>query len=80
MDTFLNVFENENANSTNVVELKVGTLTGDYSLPVVTEGAEPQEGGEIARAWIVEDPKVYPGMSMPQGWRRVPDGTVGGCR
>ena len=28
-----------------------------YRLPVVTGGAEPQEGGGIARAWI-EDPSV----------------------
>ena len=32
-----------------------------YRLPVVTGGAEPQEGGGIARAWI-EDPIVYPGI------------------
>ena len=47
------------------VELKVGTPIGDYRLPVVTGGAEPQEGGGIARAWI-EDPKVYRGIPMPQ--------------
>ena len=35
------------------------------SIDVVTEGAEPQEGGVIARAWI-EDPKVYLGIPMPQ--------------
>ena len=46
-----------------------------YRLPVVTVRAEPQEGGEIARAWI-EDPKVYPGIQMPQWWRWVPKGTV----
>ena len=35
------------------VELKVWTLIGDSRLHViVTGGAEPQEGGEIARAWI----------------------------
>ena len=44
-------------------------------MPVVTGGAEPQEGGGIARAWI-EDPKVYPGIPMPQGWRWVTEGTV----
>ena len=36
-----------------------------YRLPVVIGGAETQEGGEIARAWI-EDPKVNPGTPMPQ--------------
>ena len=36
---------------------------------IVTEGAEPQEGGGIARAWV-EDPKVYTGIPMPQ-WRRL---------
>ena len=46
------------------VELKVGTSIEDYRLPVVTGGADPQEGGGIARAWI-EDPKVYPGIPMP---------------
>ena len=47
------------------VELKVGTPIGDYRLPVVSGRAELQEGGGIARAWI-EDPKVYPGIPMPQ--------------
>ena len=37
------------------------------SLPVVTGEAEPQKGGGIARAWIVADPKVYPGIPMPKG-------------
>ena len=37
----------------------------DDSLPVVTEGAEPQEGGGIARAWIIH-PKVYSSVPMPQ--------------
>ena len=55
---------------TGVVEFEVGTPIGDYSLPVVTGGAERQEGSGIARAWIVVDPKVYP------GWRRMPEGTV----
>ena len=41
-----------------------------YRLPVVTRGAEPQEGGGIARAWIV-DPKIYPGIPMP-----VSEGTM----
>ena len=44
---------------TSIAELQVGTPIGDYSLPGVTGGAEPQEGGGIARAWIVVDPKVY---------------------
>ena len=35
--------------------------------------AEPQEGSEIARAWI-EDPMVYPGTPMPQCCRWVPRG------
>ena len=49
------------------VELKVGTSVGDYKLPVVTGGAEPQEGGEIAQAWII-DLKVYPmTVSVPKG-------------
>ena len=30
------------------VELNAGTPVEDYWLPVVTEGAEPQEGGVIA--------------------------------
>ena len=33
-------------------------------MPVVTGRAEPQAGGGIARACI-EDPKVYPGIPMP---------------
>ena len=48
---------------------------GDYGLPVVTGWAEPQEGGGIAWAWI-DEPKVYPGIPMPQWWRWVPKGTV----
>ena len=36
-----------------------------YRLPVVTGGAEPQEGSGIARVWI-EDLKVYPGIPMLQ--------------
>ena len=41
------------------VELMVGMLVGNYWLPVVTGGAEPQEGGEIARAlvWYVYIPR-----------------------
>ena len=35
-----------------------------YRQPVFTGGAEPQEDGMIARAWIV-DPKVYPGITRP---------------
>ena len=46
-----------------------------YRLHVITGRAEPEEGGEIARAWI-EDPKVYPGIPMRKQWRRVPQGTV----
>ena len=36
-----------------------------YRLPVVTGGAETQEGGGTARAWIV-DQTVYTGLPMPQ--------------
>ena len=36
----------------------------NYWLPIVTEKAEPQERGAIARAWII-DLKIYPGMPMP---------------
>ena len=46
-----------------------------YRLPVVTRRAELQKGGGIARAWI-EDPKVYPGIPMPQWWRWVPEGKL----
>ena len=53
-----------------------GAAIGEYSLPVVNWGAEPQKGGGIARAWIVVDMKVYPGIPIPKGWRRVPVGTV----
>ena len=35
-----------------------------YWLPVAAGGAEPQEGGGIAWAWII-DPKVYPTIPMP---------------
>ena len=35
-----------------------------YRLPVITGGAEPLEGGGIARARI-EDPKVYPVYQCP---------------
>ena len=45
---------------------------GDYRLPVVTRGVEPQEGSGIARAWI-EDLKVYPNIPMTVF---VPEGTV----
>ena len=34
-------------------------------MPVVTGGAEPQEGGGIVRARIMDE-KVYPGIPMPQ--------------
>ena len=47
-----------------------------YSLPVVNRGAKSQEGGWIALAWIVVDLKLYLGISMHQGWCRVPEGTV----
>ena len=40
------------------VELKVENAIGEYSLH------EPQEGGWIARAWLV-DPKVYPAYQCP---------------
>ena len=50
------------------IEFKVGTPIpyGDSidCLYRLTRGAEPQEGGGLARAWI-EDPKVYPGIPMP---------------
>ena len=42
----------------------MGTPVGDYGLPVVTGGTESQEGGGIARAWIL-DLKVYPGYQYP---------------
>ena len=47
------------------VELKIETPVGDYRLIVVTGRAEPKEGGGIAQGSIV-DPKVYPGIPMPQ--------------
>ena len=68
-------------NHLNVVSRYTGAaLGGDahlrlYRLPVVTGGAESQEGGGIARAWI-EDPNVYPGIPMPKEWRWVPEGTM----
>ena len=45
--------------------MKVDTHVGNYWLPVVTGGAEPQEGGGIAQSWIT-DPKLYPGIPMPK--------------
>ena len=56
-------------------ELKVGTLIGDYRLPVVTEGAEPQKGGGIARAWIIES-KVNPQYINGPMMVFMPEGTV----
>ena len=56
------------------VELKVGTPAGNYWLPVVTLAAEPQEGGGIARAWII-DPKVYPDIPLAMFVFR-PEGTL----
>ena len=58
---------------TIIVELKVETPNGDYSLPAVTGGATPQEGGGIVQARIVKskgplytnDPKMY---CVPEGW------------
>ena len=59
---------------TIIVELKVRTPNGDYSLPVVTGGAAPQEGGVIVQARIakpkgiplyINDPKIY---WVPEGW------------
>ena len=46
-----------------------GTPIGNYWLPVVTGGgeAEPQKGGEIARAWIA-DPKVYLDIPVSHCW------------
>ena len=38
---------------------------GLYSLPAITGGAEPQELGEIVRAWI-EDSMVHHDTPMPQ--------------
>ena len=50
---------------TTILELKVGTPVGNYWLsPVVTRESRAQEGGGIARAWIV-DTKVYPSITMP---------------
>ena len=46
-----------------------------YGLPVVTGGAEPQEGGGITRA-VMEDPKIYSGTPVLQWCRRVPEGTA----
>ena len=61
------------------VELKVGTPVGvSYTLSVVTGGAEPQEGGGIARAWIV-DPKIYRDIPMPNDGVRA-RGDSGGYR
>ena len=50
------------------VESKVGTPIGDYNLTVVTEGAEPEEGGGISLAWIA-DLKLYriPVSQMTEG-------------
>ena len=36
----------------------------------------PQQGGWIARAQIIVDPKVYSGKPMPQGMRRLHERTV----
>ena len=47
-------------------------------MPVVTGGAEPQEGGGIARAWIT-DPKVYPVYQCPNDGLRA-GGDSGGYR
>ena len=44
--------------------VKKSRLESTEEMPVVKEGAEPQEGGGIARAWI-ENPKVYPGSIFP---------------
>ena len=41
-----------------------GFLLLILAMPVVTGGAELQEGGGIARAWI-EDPNAYPVIPMP---------------
>ena len=46
-----------------------------YGLPVVTGGAEPQEGGGITRA-VIEDPKIYPGTPLLQWCRWVPEETA----
>ena len=35
-----------------------------------------QEGGGIARVWIVIDQKVCPKIPMSQGWRRVLEETI----
>ena len=48
-----------------IIELKMGTPDGNYWLPLVSKGAESQEGGGIAGAWIA-DPNVYPSIPMPQ--------------
>ena len=49
-----------------------------YTLPVLIgrSRAEPQKDDGIAQTWILVDPKVYPGLPMPQGWQRVIQGTV----
>ena len=47
-----------------------------YPLPIVTGGPKPQEGGGFARARIVVDSKVYPGIPMPQRMAPRAWGTV----
>ena len=41
-----------------------------YTLPIVSGGAEAQEGGGIARAWM-DGAKVHPGTPMSKRWRRI---------
>ena len=43
---------------------------------VVNGKAESEEGGALAWAWIIVEPKVYPGIPMPQRCRRVYERTV----
>ena len=56
---------------TSIVELKVGTSVGDSSRCLWSPGAEPQEGGGIARVKIVVDThqqvhtQVYTYLHMP---------------
>ena len=48
-----------------MVALKVETQFETIRL-LATRGPEPHEGGGVVRAWIVVDPRVYSGISMPK--------------
>ena len=51
-------------------------MTGVIYDPEVIGGAELQEGDVIVRIWIVVDAKIYPGIPIPEGWRRLSERTV----